>query len=474
MKQRVDLSLGVSKPLRIAVAGHTNTGKTSLLRTLTRDARFGEVSDRPGTTRHVEAARLLVNGHVLLELYDTPGIEEPIDLLALLEQQSSASGSREDGPQRIQRFLASAPAAGQFEQEAKVLRQMIKSDAAFYVVDTRDPVLSKHRDELEILRLCGIPLLPLLNFVAHPAARESAWREALAGLGLHAMVRFDIVAPAEEGERLLYGKLAGLLDSHADILNALIDNHAQETRLRQQAAAEQVADLLLGVAACRQRVSTLDKAALEAGAHTLNKDVIEREQACVERLLSLYRFYPDDIETAALPLLNGKWQADPFDPVLLQSMGLRVGGGAAAGAAAGAGIDLIAGGLTLGAATLMGALLGGGVQTLRHYGRNLMGRMTGEKLLRVDDTILRVLAARQCGLILALERRGHAAQQRSPVAEALLPVLADAELPAELRLARANPQWAARGVSMAGDERLQKAISALSATLAKSMATMRL
>ena len=474
MKQRIDLSPGVSKPLRIAVAGHTNTGKTSLLRTLTRDARFGEVSDRPGTTRHVEAARLLVNGHVLLELFDTPGIEEPIDLLALLEQQSSVSGSREDGPQRIQRFLGSAPAAGQFEQEAKVLRQMINSDAAFYVVDTRDPVLSKHRDELEILRLCGIPLLPLLNFVADPAARESAWREALAGLGLHAMVRFDIVAPAEDGERLLYGKLSGLLDSHADILNALIDNHAQETRLRQQAAAEQVADLLLGVAACRQRVSTLDASALEAGAHTLNKEVIEREQSCVERLLSLYRFYPDDIETAALPLLNGKWQADPFDPVLLQTMGLRLGGGAAAGAAAGAGIDLIAGGLTLGAGTLMGALLGGGLQTLRHYGRDLMGRMTGQKLLRVDDTILRVLAARQCGLILALERRGHAAQQRSPADEALRPVLVDAELPAELRLARANPQWAARGFSMAGDEHLQKAISSLSATLAQSMATMRL
>lgn len=460
MKDLVEMVRGTNKPLRIAVAGHTNTGKTSLLRTLTRDARFGEVSDRPGTTRHVEAARLQVNGHVLLELYDTPGIEEPIDLLALLEQQALVSGSREDGPQRIQRFLNSEPAAEQFEQEAKVLRQMLKSDAAFYVVDTRDPVLAKHRDELVILRLCGIPLLPLLNFVAHPAARELAWREALAGLGLHAMVRFDIVAPAEDGERLLYAKLAGLLDSHADILNALIKNHAQETRLRQQAAAGQVAELLLGVAACRQRVSTLDASALEAEAQTLNKAVIEREQACVERLLSLYRFYPDDIETAALPLLDGKWQADPFDPVLLQTMGLRVGGGAAAGAAAGA-------------ATLTGALLGGGLQTLRHYGRNIKGRMTGEKLLIVDDAIVRVLAARQCGLILALERRGHAAQQRSTASAALMPVLNDAELPAELRLARASPQWATHGISMAADERLQKAVSSLSATLAQSMAAMR-
>ena len=427
----------IARPLQITVAGHTNTGKTSLLRTLTRDARFGEVSDRPGTTRHVEAARLLVKGQVLLELYDTPGIEEPIDLLALLDQQSSP---REDGPLRIQRFLDSPPARERFEQEAKVLRQMLRSDAAFYVIDARDPVLPKHRDELEILRQCGIPLLPLLNFVADPAALESAWREALAGLGLHAVVRFDTVTPAEDGEHLLYSKLASLLDSHRDVLHALIKNHAEEARLRQLAAAELIADLLVSAAAMRLRVSTLDSSSVESGAARLNQQVREHEQFCVEHLLSLYRFYPDAIETAALPLADGRWQMDPFDPFLLQAMGLRVGGGAAAGAAAGAGIDLMVGGLTLGAAAAIGALLGGGLQTLRHYGSTLLGKLTGETVLRVDDNTLKVLAARQCDLVLALERRGHAATQASRGNQVLKPVLE--ELPAGVRQARANPRWA--------------------------------
>ena len=48
----------MTKPLTLAVVGHTNVGKTSLLRTLTRDVGFGEVSHRPSTTRHVEGARL--------------------------------------------------------------------------------------------------------------------------------------------------------------------------------------------------------------------------------------------------------------------------------------------------------------------------------------------------------------------------------------------------------------------------------
>ena len=44
--------------LTVAVVGHTNTGKTSLMRTLMREADFGEVSDHPATTRHVEGERM--------------------------------------------------------------------------------------------------------------------------------------------------------------------------------------------------------------------------------------------------------------------------------------------------------------------------------------------------------------------------------------------------------------------------------
>ena len=47
----------MSPPLKLVLVGHTNVGKTSLLRTLTRDVEFGEVSPRASTTRHVEGAR---------------------------------------------------------------------------------------------------------------------------------------------------------------------------------------------------------------------------------------------------------------------------------------------------------------------------------------------------------------------------------------------------------------------------------
>ncbi|MDZ4356934.1 MAG: GTPase domain-containing protein, partial [Variovorax sp.] len=70
----------MTEPIRIAVVGHTNAGKTSLLRTLTRRVSFGEVSQRPGTTRHVESVDLEVNGQPAVRFFDTPGLEDAVAL----------------------------------------------------------------------------------------------------------------------------------------------------------------------------------------------------------------------------------------------------------------------------------------------------------------------------------------------------------------------------------------------------------
>ena len=95
----------MSDILRVAVVGHTNTGKTSLLRTLARDVGFGEVSDSAGTTRHVEGLRLMADGVPAVELFDTPGMEDAIALLEFIDGLV-APGERVDGPERVARFLA--------------------------------------------------------------------------------------------------------------------------------------------------------------------------------------------------------------------------------------------------------------------------------------------------------------------------------------------------------------------------------
>jgi hypothetical protein len=451
--------------VRIAVVGHTNTGKTSLLRTLIRDTGFGEVSSRPSTTRHVEGARLIVDGAVLAELYDTPGMEDPIALLEVIEAIVASDGERLDGPARIARFLDMPEAGARFEQEAKVLRQLLASDAAFYVVDARDPMLAKHRDELAVLGSCGVPLLPVLNFVRDPAAAEGAWREGLARLGLHAVVRFDTVAPERDGERRLYMALATLLEPFRAALERLIASREREAAARHRAGTRLIAELLIDVAACRRPVPGNSPPELAAAVGDLNARVREREQRCVESLLELYRFRRDDVDADQLPLMEGRWENDLFHPETLRLLGVKVGSGAAAGAAAGIGIDLMVGGITLGAAAVLGALIGGGWQTLRHIGGRLLGKLTGRIELTVNDAILRLLALRQVHLLQALDSRGHAAlvpvRQFADSAGALR----SGPLPEPLRCARAYPAWSGLYGRLPVDADREVAIDTLAAAL---------
>ncbi|POP74435.1 GTPase/DUF3482 domain-containing protein [Pseudomonas syringae] len=428
-----------TRAIRLAVVGHTNVGKTSLLRTLTGDVSFGEVSHRPSTTRHVEGARLSVDGEALVELYDTPGLEDAIALLDYLERLDRP-GERLDGPARLARFLEGSEARQRFEQEAKVMRQLLDSDAGLYVIDAREPVLAKYRDELAVLASCGKPLLPVLNFVSAQQHREPEWREALSRLGLHALVRFDSVAPPEDGGRRLYESLALLLESARPRLERLIDDQEKQRTAKRHSAARLIAELLIDCAACRRSVETTadqEQQAVEA----LRKAVRQREQQCVEALLKLYAFRKDDLSSSDLPLMDGRWGDDLFNPETLKLMGVRVGGGVAAGAAAGAGVDLMVGGVTLGAAALVGAIAGGALSTARSYGGRLLGKLKGRRELTVDDAVLRLLALRQRHLLLALGVRGHAALHSIELTTPQDKTWRKGKIPEPLSRARAHPQW---------------------------------
>ncbi len=454
----------MSAPLKLALVGHTNVGKTSLLRTLTRDVSFGEVSHRPSTTRHVEGARLSVDGEPLLELYDTPGLEDAIALLDHLER-IECPGERLDGPARTARFLEGSEARQRFEQEAKVLRQLLASDAGLYVIDAREPVLAKYKDELAVLAGCGKPLLPVLNFVAQPGHGEERWREALARLGLHALVRFDSVAPPIDGERRLYESLALLLEQSRAKLQRLIEDHEAQAAARLSEGNRLIAELLVDVAACRRGVAAQPE--LERGAiRELHDAVRAREQRCVEALLRLYGFRAQDAATADLPLLDGRWGDDLFNPETLKQLGVKIGGGMAAGAAAGAGVDLMVGGITLGAAALLGAIAGGGAQTARHYGSRLLGKLKGQRELTVDDAVLRLLALRQRQLLAALAARGHAAMDAIRLDAADDKAWREGKLPEALQRCRAHPDWSSLNpAARLQDGERQAALEALQAEL---------
>ncbi|MCR6653453.1 MAG: DUF3482 domain-containing protein [Cellvibrionaceae bacterium] len=393
----------LSLPLMLAVVGHTNTGKTSLLRTLLRNAEFGEVRDSAGTTRHVEAAQLLLHGEACIELRDTPGLEDSIALAAQLKNVQQ-QGLR--GRASLEHFIAQTQPeiAREFEQEIKVLRQALECHALLYVIDCREEVLEKYREEIATLSLASRPILPVLNFIQADAQNLQNWRTELAELGLHALVEFDTVAFDFSAEKRLYQKLQTLLEAWYQPLQQLLDERAREWQQVRSACIAQVAQLLVDMA-----TYTLPAEAHSVQANELQNTVRQREQQCLRTVLELLNFSSSDVQLTNLPVQNGEWELDLFAPETLKKFGLDAASAAAAGAAIGAGVDLMLAGLSLGAASLTGAAIGTAWHTGRRYGRDLLARWRGEKILCVDDTTLNILLLRQLFLLRHLFRRGHAA-----------------------------------------------------------------
>ncbi len=419
-------------PLKLCVVGHTNTGKTSLLRTLLRDSQFGEVSHQAATTRHVERASIGDGHDTLVWIFDTPGLEDAGGLLDWLEQNTS---SRQDGVERLQAFLGADVAQADYAQEAKVLRQVLDSDMALYVIDAREPILGKYRDELTVLSWCARPVMPVFNFIAGQDLR--AWREMLARRTLHVSSGFDTVAFDFAGEMQLWDDLATMLPTRA-LLDRLIAHRKREWHELEESALMHIGHFLLDVAAYRQDIPE-DQDPMPRLA-TMQAQVRQLERQLHETLLQQYRFYHRALELEALVLDHIK--QDPFDPELLKAYGVRTGSGMAAGAAMGMGIDAMALGTTLGLGTVLGGLLGGVLPNTRA----ISDKINGIKRLVIDAPTLLLLADRALLLLGQLMHRGHAAQTGFVVASATATAAARALWPADkppapVRKARGKPEW---------------------------------
>lgn len=408
--------------LKLAVVGHTNTGKTSLMRTLLRDTYFGEVKNAAATTRHVEEA---IIGE-FVHLYDTPGLEDAGGILDWLEAETS---HKLDGIERLNLFLASPAAKYEFSQEAKVLRQLLQSDCALYVIDAREPVLPKYKDELTILSWCAKPIMPVFNFTMNQDLSE--WQTMLARRTLHVCSSFDTVAFDFAGEIRLWENLASMISAR-HILDSLIQHRRHEWQHLDKEARLLIAHFLLNIAAFRQTFDSDTELAKKQ--EQMQITVRQAERQLHKQLLNLYKFY--NSEWCENNSIIQSFSQDPFDSDLLRHYGIRTGKGLATGAVVGLGIDALTLGTSLGLGTAIGSLLGG---VLSNW-ETLSDKITGTQTLLIDPSTLIVLATRARELLNQLQARGHASQDNFAITGKLALWSVD-KLPEELIRARHEKNW---------------------------------
>ena len=391
--------------LSVAVVGHTNAGKTSLMRTLLRDTEFGDVADQAGTTRHVEGSALVIDEANSLALFDTPGLEDSIRLQHILS--SYFAGQSVDGIERLHYFLAHLGDYPELEQEAKVLRTLLKSDLIFYVVDLREPVLGKYRDELQILSYSTKPIIPVLNFTAQGGDNLAQWKAQLARLNFHALVCFDNVRFDFSDEMKIYQKMQTMLADKESLLQKFINQRECQWKDRFYAASEIVATLFVESACVRFKTANTGQD-VEQTTLKLQKVVRKAENRAVRQLVKLYQFRKEDLENSELPVEQDGWELDLFSVDNLQEFGITLTSDIAKGAGLGVAIDLVTAGMTLGAAAATGGIAGVLWGVKKRYYDEIEAKIKGCRYIALNDVTLQVLWLRQLKLLDLFQKRGHA------------------------------------------------------------------
>jgi hypothetical protein len=158
-----------------AVVGRPNKGKSSIVATLARDDTV-HIAARAGSTRSTRRFPMRVDGEVLYELIDTPGIQRARQMLAWLRANCADAAAR---PAAVRQFLQEHGEQEQFADECQALAPIVDGAGIIYVVDGSVPFGGDYEAEMEILRWTGRPSLALIN----PIENSDYVAQWTAGLG---------------------------------------------------------------------------------------------------------------------------------------------------------------------------------------------------------------------------------------------------------------------------------------------------
>ena len=401
----------------LAVVGHPNKGKSSLVATLAEDDSVG-ISPTPGTTLRSRAYPMRVDGRLLYTLVDTPGFQRARKVLGWLEARAAETGATAaDRPGLIAEFLRAPGHAERFPDEVELLTPLAAGAGILYVVDGGVPYGPEYEAEMEILRWTGRPSLAVINPIGS-RAHVAEWERAL-GQFFRVVREVDALrADFSTRRRLLmaFGELES--DWRAPIEEAVRALDAVRASQRSTAAwhiAQLLADALALVVERRVEMNE-DPSSLARELEVEYKQKLARIEARHrETVQRLYGHRSLEARASQLELL----EADLFSEGTWLRFGLSrrdlVTVGAVGGATTGGVLDVALGGASFLLGAVAGAAIGGVLGWLgadRLAELRVIDRPMGGRLARYGSSqnanfafVLFGRARYHCGLLAA---RTHA------------------------------------------------------------------
>ncbi|PIE75076.1 MAG: hypothetical protein CSA18_01700 [Deltaproteobacteria bacterium] len=345
-----------SNILEFAVLGHPNEGKSSVVSTLTENDRI-EVSRFPGETIVSKTYTVSIDNEPVIRFIDTPGFQVPIQTLKWFK-------AYDRNPLKIvEEFISEFQNHPFFADECQLLAPVAKGAGIIYVVNGSRPVRSEDLAEMEILRLTGCPRMAVINSKTDSMDHIENWQ---AEFRKHFnSIRIFNSNTADFNERIrMLESLRAIDQSWESELDRVVRIFNSEMSRRRNLVCAYI------VQAIEKSIGLVVSASVDSGSDLeLMKEKLlrqyERKIRDIEAKLfsdirSLFKHTLYDVSIVGNNILNH----DLFSGKTWEVLGLTklqlAGAGAFVGGSMGIMADLASHGISLGAFTLAGGLMGAG------------------------------------------------------------------------------------------------------------------
>ena len=342
---------------QIAIVGHPNKGKSSIVATLAEDDSVA-ISPLPGTTTQARRYPMRVDGELLYELFDTPGFQRPRETLAWLTEHHPSAHER---AQTVADFVVAHRQDERFHDECELLGPVLDGAGVLYVVDGSKPYGPEYEAEMQVLQWTGRPRMALINLIGK-GDYVDAWRRALD--------QFFSIARVFDANRADFSRRIALLQGFGELSDAwrpamdrAVAALTTEREHRQRQSAVEITDLLIAVATSRFSKVLAPEEDVDAPhkelTRRLHDRIRQREMRARDAVQAIYQHASVTREEHAASLLGVDLFSEQAWRVFGLSRGQLATTGALSGAIAGGGVDVALGGASLLLGAGIGALLGG-------------------------------------------------------------------------------------------------------------------
>ncbi len=349
-----DPSVNMDPPV-LAIVGHPNKGKSSIISTLAQDASV-RISPRSGTTTRNRTYAIRLDSRELCRLVDTPGFQRP---RAAMDWMQRHSRSAADHQETVGRFLEEHRQDPRFSAECELLEPIVDGAGILYVIDGSVPYGPDYDAEMEILRWTGGPSMALINRIG-AGNHVADWRRPLSQY-FRIVREFNAISePFGQQVQLLTG-FSELCEEWRKPLREAADNLVAARALQMRQAGERIAKLLETMLGYRETIalgSSGDQAGIADGRKALESRLGELERAARGDVEQIFYHSGLDRDESALRSID----EDLFSEQTWRLFGLSrdqvLAMGAASGAATGALVDIGTGGLSVFLGSGVGAAIG--------------------------------------------------------------------------------------------------------------------